>query len=141
MNPFQPPTSETPDTPSAAAADYRKKYWQQYKMRRPRIYGSVSQSQYAEIQQIAHANGRSIWAEVWHQSVAYRQQKFLPPSQIQNEVEKLYVELRHINDNLNRLSEQSAFVRTLLQRNQITNQVQQMEASIEAFLARPWKLN
>lgn len=137
MNPFEPPVSETEEQ-KEQAVEYRRKYWQQYKMRKPRIYGTVSQAQYTEIQQLAHNNGRSIWAEVWQQSLAYRKQAFLPSVQIQQEIEKLYAELRRINDNLSRISERSAVVRTLLQRHQISQQLEAMENAIETFSTRPW---
>ena len=108
----------TPTTPEEADAyarlvRYRRAYWQQYKKHHKRVYGTLNPEEFAEIKALADANQRPVLHEIWQQSLAYRQKRYLPSEQIQEEIGRLYVELRQLNDALRHLGEQQGLVERL----------------------------
>lgn len=118
---------------------YRREYWQKYKQRCRRVYGTLTPEAFAEIKLIAKANGRTVWEEIWRESEAYRQKEFLPPESIREEIEKLYSQLRQINDSLSRIGEQNKLVGRMLSPKKVADQIKDLERQIERFTSKPWK--
>lgn len=119
-------------------AHYRRQYWQRYKTRHKRVYGTLTPEEFAELKALANANGRSIWQEIWQQSKAYRNKTYLPSETIQCQIEQLYGELRQVNNQLNRICQQNKLVGKVLAPKRITEQIKTLEQRIDQFTSKPW---
>ncbi len=117
---------------------YRRDYWQQYKKQHKRIYGIVSKAEFNELKALAHANGHTLWQEILSQSKAYRSNEYLPSEDVKLEIEKLYLEIRTINDNINRAGNQNKLLGRLVATNKISEQLKVLEQKIEDFTSNPW---
>ncbi|MGB0712144.1 MAG: hypothetical protein ACPGUC_01165 [Gammaproteobacteria bacterium] len=132
----------TPTTPEEAHAyermvRYRREYWQQYKHNK-RVYGTLTPEEYAEIKAMADANGRPVWQEIWQQSLAYRQKRYLPPEDVKEEISKLYAELRQFNDSVRQLAEKNNLFGRMRMPPAISDRISELEARIERFTKKPW---
>lgn len=119
-------------------AAYRREYWQQYKKQHKRIYGIVSEVEFEELKALAHANERTLWQEILSQSKAYRDKQYLPSEAIRQEIEKLYAEIREVNNNINRAGSQNKLLGRLVATQKIPEQLKALEQKIEHFTAKPW---
>lgn len=133
----------TPTTPEEADAyerivRYRREYWQQYKKQNKRVYGTLTLEEFAEIKTLAEASGRSVWQEIWQQSLAYREKRYLPSEEIKDEIGKLYAELRQFNDAIRSLGDQKGLLDRMRLPKAISDQVRDLEARIERFTHKPW---
>ena len=133
----------TPTTPEEADAyarlvRYRRVYWQQYKKHHKRVYGTLTPEEFAEIKALADANQRPVWHEIWQQSLAYRQKRYLPSERVQEEIGRLYVELRQLNDALRHLGEQHGCLERLRLPTAIHEHIRELETRIERFTRQPW---
>ena len=119
---------------------YRRKYWQQYKSRHGRVYGTLTKTEFAEIKAIAKYNGRSVWDQIWIESCAYRSQKFLPPKEIEDQIHRLYSELRRAGNNLNQIARHYNKGRVhhpmLLD---ASHTLEKLEEAVSQFVSRPWR--
>lgn len=137
----------TPEPEAKAEAEreerrtrYRRDYWQRYKAKHPRIYGTLTQGEYAEIKAIAKANGRSVWEQIWLESQAYRQKKYLPSEALKEEIGQLYAELRRIGNNLNQIARRGNVFGRLSKPGAAVEQVEKLEEAIARFVSRPWRI-
>jgi len=135
----------TPDNEAKREAEqlahqiaYRRAYWQNYKKQHKRVYGTLTPEEYEAIKVLADENGRSVWEEVWEQSRAYREKQFLPSEAINDEIGKLYVELRRIGNNLNQIAHHGNIFKRASNPHQVLKQLEAMENSIAHFVAKPW---
>lgn len=120
---------------------YRRNYWQRYKQKNRRVYGTLSKDEYAEIAAIAQQNGRSVWGEVWHESHAYRRQQFVPSREIERRIEALYGAMRQIGNNLNQIAHAQNIVGKMRQGTRVIAEVSRLEQVIEDFVSRPWRVS
>lgn len=88
----------------ADRSTYRRKYWQGYTKRVKRIFGTVSREEYVAVQERANEAGRSVWRQVWAESVAYRSQTVLANCEIADQQRELVAEMRRIGNNINQLA-------------------------------------
>lgn len=117
---------------------YRRQYWQKFKSKHKRVYGTLSNPDYCAIKIIAEHHGRSVWEQIWLESCSYRKQQFLPSLELQTRVETLYAELRRIGNNLNQIAKHHNrghavdpyFIET-------NNRLAELESAIAKFIANP----
>ncbi len=118
---------------------YRRKYWQHYKAKHRRVYGTLSKSEFADIKAIADYNGRSVWEQIWQESCAYRHHQYLPTTELNKQIEGLYAELRRIGNNLNQIARNHNSGKVtdpyLIQTSQ---QIAHLEETVSQFISKPW---
>lgn len=96
------PEQQAQQTQKAEAlTQYRRKYWQGYKKKIRRIFGTLSIAEYQFWKIRADHNRRPVWQEVYSSACAYVQRRALPTAEIIKEQEKLRAELLRIGNNLN----------------------------------------
>lgn len=122
-------------------AKYRRDYWQRYKAKHPRVYGTLTESEHAEIKAIAKANGRSVWEQIWLESCAYRQKKYVPSEALKDEIGQLYAELRRIGNNLNQIARRGNIFGRLSNSGATAEYVEQLENAVARFVSRPWRIS
>ena len=88
----------------AERAAYRRRYWQTYARRTKRVFGVLSPEDHADVQARAEKHDRSVWGQIWAESVAYRRGQVLPTPEIEAHQRRLIAELRRIGNNLNQLA-------------------------------------
>jgi len=88
----------------ADRSTYRRKYWQGYAKRVKRIFGTVSQEEYAQTKKRAEEAGRSVWGQVRAEADAYRSQTALASGEIADQQRELVAEMRRIGNNINQLA-------------------------------------
>lgn len=118
---------------------YRKTYWQLFKRRHVRVYGTLTKAEYAEIKLIAENSGRSVWTQIWCQSLAFQQSRYLPTTEVQTRIERLYGQLRSIGNNLNQIARQGNALGHIKSPRDVLRQIETLEAVIADFVERPWK--
>ncbi len=133
------PTNERPKEKAARLKAYRKVYWQSFKQRHARIYGTLTNDEHAEIKRVAEANGRSAWEQIWRESLAYRQGRYLPTRDIQARIERLYGQLRSIGNNLNQIARAANVTGEVKSSRDVLRQLESLEAVIAQFVEKPWK--
>lgn len=117
---------------------YRREYWQKYKTQHKRIYGMVSKAEFDELTLLAHGNGHTLWQEILSQSKAYRSHQYLPSKEIKQKIEKLYLEIRSINNTINQAGTQNKRLGKFTANNKVSEQLQRLEQKIEDFTSSPW---
>jgi hypothetical protein len=117
---------------------YRREYWQGYKKRKKRVYGTLSPEEYAEIKALADSNGRSVWQELRQQARAYRQKQYLPSEEVREEIGRLYAEFRKIGNNLNQIARYQNTYRRGVHGQTVLSQLQSLESVVARFVSRPW---
>lgn len=88
----------------AERAAYRRSYWQKYAKRVKRVFGVLTLEEHADAKARAEEHGRSIWAQIWAESLAYRRGQVLPTPEIEDHQRQLIAELRRIGNNINQLA-------------------------------------
>lgn len=84
----------------AERAAYRRSYWQRYAQTVKRVFGTLSPTEYSETKSRADAHDRSIWAQIWEEAQAYRENAFLPTPEIERNQRQLLGELDRVNQHL-----------------------------------------
>lgn len=134
-----PDEAQRAEAKEAKAAAYRRQYWQQYKQDHKRVYGTLSVTEYKAMKAIADQNDRAVWEQIWAESKAYRRQEYLPTMQLSREIERLYVELRRIGNNLNQIAALGHTYKGSIDLAEVSKFLKSLEASIAAFVSRPWR--
>lgn len=116
----------------------RRVYWQKYKKEHERVFGTLTNAQYAHIKAIAGANDRPVWTQIWAESCAYRRAEFLPTPEIMARQDRMIAELRRIGNNLNQLAKQGHVQRLAAGADSIVSEMEQLEREILAFTRQPW---
>ena len=83
---------------------YRRDYWQGYKSRVKRIYGTVTPSEYETLKSLSAANDKSIWEQLICDARAYRAGVMIAPKDVLLAQDNLIGELRRIGNNINQLA-------------------------------------
>jgi len=83
---------------------YRRDYWQGYKARVRRVYGTICPREYEAIKTIATQNETSVWQQVLSDARAYRSGVVLAPRDTLLAQDNLVGELRRIGNNINQLA-------------------------------------
>lgn len=95
---------ERDKTAEVGRVKYRREYWQSYAKRVKRIFGTVTRGEYEAAKQRADNAGRSVWAQIWAEAAAYREQATLSTNEIAEQQRELVSELRRIGNNINQLA-------------------------------------
>lgn len=119
-------------------AQYRRRYWQEYKKTHVRVFGTLSKSDHANMKAIADAHGRPVWTQIWMESCAYRRAEFLPSPEIMARQDRMIAELRRIGNNLNQLARQGHVGRLPHGAQSIGDAMEALESEIIAFTRHPW---
>ena len=120
---------------------YRRKYWQQYKAKHRRVYGTLSKQEFAKIKAIADYQGRSVWEQIWLESCAYRSGAYLPPKEIETQIQQLYSELRRTGNNINQIAyhlnrgDWRADTSVLVE---VSHWLKSIEQAVKDFVTNPW---
>ncbi|MEL6667055.1 MAG: hypothetical protein AAFQ24_13075 [Pseudomonadota bacterium] len=80
---------------------YRRNYWQNYKDKIRRVFGTLSVTEYEFWQARAADSERTVWAEIYSAACAYIRGEAISPPEVRRAQEELRVELRRIGNNLN----------------------------------------
>ena len=136
----------SPRSPSTATAAgkaerlkaYRKAYWQAFKRDHVRVYGTLTKAEHAEIKRVAERSGRSVWEQIWRESLAYRGGDYLPTTDIAARIEGLYGQLRAIGNNLNQIARRANASGTVRFPREALRCVEVLESVIADFVKRPW---
>ena len=83
---------------------YRRDYWQGYKARVRRVYGTIKPAEYNAIKELSDANNISVWEQLVSDARAYRAGVILAPKDILLAQDNLVGELRRIGNNINQLT-------------------------------------
>ncbi len=119
---------------------YRKAYWQRFREDgKRRIYGTLTKQEHRDITALAKQNGRSVFAQIWAQSCAYRNQRFVPSKAIEKQIATLYIAIHRIGNNVNQVARETNGWGRLRRPAELMKQLAQLEASVEEFVSRPWK--
>ena len=110
---------------------YKADYWQQFKKRHKRVYGTLTHKQYSEVKARADRHDRSVWQQIWQESSAYQRQEFLPTSAIERELVALKVQLRKVGTLINQIAHHSNRFKRLVGERQIIGHLRQLEKYIE----------
>ena len=100
---IRPATQEEKEADAKLTA-YRRQYWQRYKGQVKRVFGTLDPADYAALKVRAEQTGRSIWAQLWAESQAYRKGATVPTMEIEERQRLLLIELRRIGNNVNQLA-------------------------------------
>ncbi len=115
----------------------RKKYAVRQKKTHKRVFGTMTNEQYAQFEQRAKLAHRAVWSQIHAEAEAYASGEYLPSKDINERIAKLIVQLRRIGNNLNQIArvlntdaefDQPEFVQNL----------EDMETLIHAFVKMPW---
>ena len=139
-------TTVSPPSPSAATAAgkaerlkaYRRAYWLTFKRDHVRVYGTLTKAEHTEIKRIAERSGRSVWEQIWRESLAYRRGDYLPTTDIAARIEGLYGQLRAIGNNLNQIARRANISGQVRSPRDVLRQVEYLEGVIADFVKRPW---
>ncbi|WP_417449573.1 plasmid mobilization relaxosome protein MobC [Kordiimonas sp.] len=124
---------------SEKMAAYRRAYWKRFKTEKRRVYGTLSQEEYAEIAARAKREGRAVFAQIFAESCAYREGAYLPSKAIEKQIASLYVALRQIGNNINQIAKDKHVFRCLRRPEQVMVELARLEEAIAAFVERPWR--
>ncbi len=129
-----------PHTRRKKEQQYRKEYWFRFRAAgKKRIYGTLSAQEFRTIKAIAARHGRNVFAQIWAESCAYRNQRFVPTKDIEAQIGALYVALRRIGTNVNQIARQTHMVGRLKRPAAVMEELARLEAAIAAFVSQPWK--
>lgn len=115
----------------------KRRYWQKFKQTRKRIYGSLSQAEYRDLEARAKAHKHSVWDQVWLESQAYRQQEYLPTPLIERELAALIQIVRGMAGNINQMARYSHWVRRAYNQNQVIKRLGDLEQVVRGFVKNP----
>lgn len=118
----------------------RTAYWRRFRETgKRRIYGTLSAQEYRDIKAVASRHGRSVFAQIWTESLAYRQQRFVPTKEIEAQVVALYVLLRRIANSVNQLARERNIFGKLKRPAAVLEELARLEQAVADFVAQPWK--
>ncbi len=123
------------------STEYNKKYWQRYKQRRRRVYGYLSPTQYEELAARAKAHGHSVFQQLWQESQAYQQQRYLPSATIEALHRDLINQLRRLGNNVNQIARHTNTFRSMVTQRQVFEQLQNVENLLKDFTYRMPRLS
>jgi|GEM_PF-1634845 len=83
---------------------YRREYWQGYKGRVRRVYGTMTPAEFAALKSVADHNQNSVWKQLLSDARAYRAGVVIAPTDILLAQDNLVGELRRIGNNINQLA-------------------------------------
>jgi hypothetical protein len=119
---------------------YKARYWEEYKGKRQRVFITLSPQQHREIAALAKAAGRSVAQQIWQESCAYRQQRFLPTAEIERQMAGLVLALRQIGDAIIKAGQEKGLLGGLRGGEaKLGERIRAVEETIRAFVQRPWR--
>ncbi|SNZ20092.1 mobilisation protein (MobC) [Cohaesibacter gelatinilyticus] len=83
---------------------YRRDYWQKWNKRKKRVFGTITNAEFADLQARAEISGRSVWGQVWAEACAYRRSERVLTLDEMEQQRLLVSELRRIGNNVNQLA-------------------------------------
>ncbi|OMH28069.1 hypothetical protein [Motiliproteus sp. MSK22-1] len=113
--------------------EYQKKIKQERKLTHPRVEIQLTASEYKRFEKIAKAENTTVNTVVKNMAIAYRDTKYLVPTQIQDSLNTLTRLVRNIAGNLNQLSHTSNIFRDIDQ-NLVFEHLAQLDKKIDDFV-------
>lgn len=133
----EPPQNDRDGFRTERMRGYRKRYWDRFAETRRRIYGSVTNAEYEEIERRAKEADRSVWTQLHAEARAYARGEYLPSNDVAGLVTDLVVQLRRIGNNLNQITREM-YRRDDIDAAELGSVVAELEAEIRSFVSRPW---
>lgn len=118
---------------------YKARHWQSYKAKRQRVFLTLTQQEYREVAAVAQAAGRSVAQQIWQESCAYREQRFLPSGEIEERIREMTIALRRIGDAVAEIAQDRGVLGKLLGDHRLLEEVHSIEAEVRTFMQRPWR--
>jgi len=134
-NPPPPPEDDTERTEKMRL--YRQRYWQRFHQTRKRVYGTLTQDEYAELERRAKDAGRAVWTQIHAEAEAYARGEYLPPKEIEERITELIVQLRRIGTNVNQITREFNTDGSFDEPNLLCS-LDELESVVRAFVKRPW---
>ena len=137
MSKETPPPPHDDDERRQEKRQYHHEYWRQYKKTRRRVTGTLTETEYAEIEQRANEAGRAVWTQIHAEAAAYARGEYLPTKEIDLRISELIMQFRRLGNNINQIArelntdggfDQPEFVQNL----------EELETLIRAFVKMPW---
>ncbi len=132
-----PPPHDDDDERRQEKRQYHHEYWRQYKKTRRRVTGTLTETEYTEIEQRANEAGRAVWTQIHAEAAAYARGEYLPTKEIDLRISELIMQFRRLGNNINQIArelntdggfDQPEFVQNL----------EELETLIRAFVKMPW---
>ncbi len=117
----------------ANSTEYNRQYWQRYKQRRRRVYGTLTPKQYQTLESRAKVAGRGVFQQLWQESQAYQQQRYLPSTTVERLHQELINQLRRIGNNVNQIAKHTNSFRRMVTQRQVFEQLQNLENLLKDF--------
>jgi hypothetical protein len=118
--------------------EYKAAWWQEHRKNNKRVYGTLTPEEYNKINNIAELNSRSVWSQIWQQSCAYQNNRFLPSKDIEKQILLIKTSLRKIGCNINQISKHSNVFKKLSFKKDLEHQIFLLEQVMADFVTRPW---
>lgn len=118
---------------------YNEQYKAEYKDRAKRVSVTLSNSEYAELEKRAKAEGVKLTTLAKNMMMAYHQQAPIIPETIQAELNDLHFLLRNVANNINQIAHYSNTIRRLADENGLLLEIQKMETTINTFVNEKMK--
>ncbi len=137
MSKETPPPPHDDDERRQEKRQYHHEYWRQYKKTRRRVTGTLTETEYTEIEQRANEAGRAVWTQIHAEAAAYARGEYLPTKEIDLRISELIMQFRRLGNNINQIArelntdggfDQPEFVQNL----------EELETLIRAFVKMPW---
>ena len=119
---------------------YNQKYKAEYQERTKRVSITLSNNEYAELEQRAKREGVKITTLVKNMALAYHQQDRIMPESVKSELQELRFLLRNVANNINQIAHYSNTIRRLADENGLLIEIQKMEETINNFVKQKLKL-
>ena len=119
---------------------YNKQYKSEYQERTKRVSITLSNSEYAELEQRAKTEGVKITTLVKNMALAYHQQIQIMPEPIAEELKELRFLIRNVANNINQIAHYSNTIQRLADENGLLIEIQKMEQIITTFVKQKLKI-
>lgn len=118
---------------------YNREYQAEYKERMNRVSITLTNTEYAEIEQRAKAEGVKATTLVKNMALAYHQQSPIIPEPIAEELKELRFLIRNVANNINQIAHYSNTIQRLADENGLLLEIQKMEKTINDFVVQKLK--
>ena len=130
---------EPKDSPHRAEKkrQYRKAYWERFSETRKRVYGTLTQEEYAQIEERAKKANRAVWSQIHAEAEAYASGEYLPSKDVEERIVELIVQLRRIGNNINQIARALNTDGRFKDRD-LEGDLEELESTIRSFVQKPW---
>ena len=121
----------------AQMKEARKRYQDRVRKTHKRVYGTLTNDEYAQFQQRAEEARRAVWTQIQKEAEAYARGEYLPPQQAENRIAELVLQLRRIGNNLNQIARQLN-TNGEFENPEFLQQFRELENAFHNFMKQPW---